>query len=82
MKKTTDPKKTIVPSPPEDNSTSLDAVKKSQKPAPGSRVVKLNNSSSNTAPETAAQSLKKENNIGRESLSGGAGKKSKVTKRK
>lgn len=82
MKKTTDPKKTTVPSPPEDNSTSQNAVKKSLQPAPGSRVVKLNNSSSNTAPETAAQSLKKENTIGRESLSGGTDKNSKVTKRK
>lgn len=82
MKKTTNPKKQNVPAPPENNSTLQEAVKKSRQPAPGSRVVKLNNSSSNTAPETAAQALKKENTIGRESLSGGAGKKSKPAKRK
>ncbi len=82
MKKTTGPKKNSVPPSPEDNSTSLNAVKKSLQPAPGSHVVKMNNSSSNTAPETAAQSLKKENTIGRESLSGGTAKKSKVSKRK
>lgn len=74
MKKHSDPEKRNVPAPPENNSTREEAVKKSRQPAPGSNVVKQDHSSSNTAPETAAQALKKENTIGRDALSGGAGK--------
>lgn len=74
MKKSTISGKQPVPASPENNSTLQEAVKKSRQPAPGSHVVKLNNSSSNTAPKIAAEALKKENTIGRNSLSGGDGK--------
>lgn len=82
MKKTNSTKKNPVKNSPEDNTGTQNPGKKTSRPRIEPGIVKVNNTPSNTGPAGKAEALKKENTIGRESLSGNPGKTKKKSKSK